>query len=367
MTGSRFAKLLDFARANDSAQRRELLREVTDLFFESRPTRTESEAALFGDVLQMVAAEMQDNVLAELANRFAGEADAPVGLMRDLANHAFEVAAPVLRNSSVLQDTMLIEVVRYQSQAHITAVAERKIVSEALSDAIVACGDDSAIGVLVRNEGARLSRGGMEQVVDRARANAALHESVVRRKDLPLDLLNEMYFFVEKRLREEILNRNAQVDPIALDEALSRARERLRQDTSASSEDHRRAESFIRRKRQLGELKPELLVSLHRNGLRLHFLHGLADMTDLDVDTASDVIERRDFDALAMICRAANIERTLFVTLAMLMCDGEDAMKRASEFGALYNSVPVESAQRAMRFFKVRRAATDDTAQAAAN
>src|SRR4029079_2857 len=93
MSNSRFAKLVDLARTSDSAQRRELLREVTDLFFETSGQRNARENALFDDVLQLVAAEMQEGVLAELAELFADAADAPVGLMRDLANHSFEVAA----------------------------------------------------------------------------------------------------------------------------------------------------------------------------------------------------------------------------------------------------------------------------------
>jgi hypothetical protein len=53
------------------------------------------------------------------------------------------------------------------------------------------------------------------------------------------------------------------------------------------------------------------------------------------------------------------VDRSLFVTLAVLICEGEDAMKRATEFGTLYNAVPMEAAQRAMRFFKVRKAAAE--------
>lgn len=71
----------------------------------------------------------------------------------------------------------------------------------------------------------------------------------------------------------------------------------------------------------------------------------------------ADLLDRRDIDALAMICRAANIERPLFVTLAVLVGGGDEAMARAEEFGRMYNNVPVEAAQRALRFFKVRKAA----------
>lgn len=358
MTHSRFSKLIDLAQAASSDQRRELLREVTDLFFETSGARSTRESALFDEVLQLVAAEMQEGVLAELAETFADAKDAPLGLLRDLANHAYAIAAPVLQRSPLLDDQALLDVVNYQSQDHIKAVAGREIVSEAVSAAIVRFGDDHALDTLVRNEGASISRNSMETVVERARANAMLHAGVVRRKDIPIDLLNEMYFVVEAGLRDQILHRNASVDPATLDAALSRTRERMRKSATDMNAETRNAIHFITQKKNSGELNARLLVSLYREAKMTHFLCGLAELTDIDRETATDLIERKDMDGLAMICRAANIERPLFVTLAVLACGGDDAMARAEEFGRMYNSVPLEAAQRAMRFFKVRKSAT---------
>jgi uncharacterized protein (DUF2336 family) len=300
---------------------------------------------------------MQDSVLAELSEVFADAPDAPVGLMRDLANHSFEVAGPVLQRSRVLDDQTLLQIVNYQSQQHIQAVAQREAVSETLSDAIVKFGDDNALNALIRNDGARISRTSMEAAVDRARRNTFLHEGVVRRSDLPLDLLNEMYFVVETKLRDQIMARNATVDPQTLDAALSKARERMRQSVGDVSAEAKNAMKFIQTKKTSGELNARLLVSLYREAKRMHFLYGLAEMTNLDPETVADLIERRDVDGLAMICRAAGIERPLFVTLAVLSCGGDEAMQRAEEFGRMYNNVPIEAAQRAMRFFKVRKSA----------
>ncbi|MGE0741079.1 MAG: DUF2336 domain-containing protein [Hyphomonadaceae bacterium] len=357
MTNSRFAKLVDLAKTSDSGQRRQLLREVTDLFMETTGARSDRETALFDDVLQLVAAEMQDSVLAELSTLFADAPDAPVGLMRDLANHSFEVAGPVLRKSRALNEQALLQIVSYQSQNHIKAVAQRHDVSEKLSDAIVRFGDDHALDALIRNDSAKLSRGSMEAAVDRARRNTLLHEGVVRRQDLPLDLLNEMYFVVETRLRDQILKRNASVDPATLDAALDRARQRLRQPAGDASTEAKTAMAFIQAKRNSGELNARMLVSLYREAKQMHFLYGLAEMTNLEPQVVAELLERQDIDGLAMICRAANIERPLFVTLAVLACGGDEAMSRAEEFGRMYNAVPVEAAQRALRFFKVRKAA----------
>jgi len=362
MSNGRFAKLIELAKLSDSERRRDLLRDVTDLFFETSSTRSARESALFDEVLQMVAAEMQDEVLAELSATFCDAADAPVGLLRDLANHSFEIAGPVLRRSKVLDEQTLVQIVNYQSQAHIKAVAQRENVSETLSDAIVKFGDDHALDALLRNDGAQISRAGMETAVDRARRNAILHEGVVTRADMPLDLLNEMYFVVETRLRNQIMERNAGVDPATLDAALNKARDRMRKSAVDLSGEAKNAMAFIQAKKNSGELSARLLVSLWREAKQAYFLYGLAELTNVDHQTIASLIERADIEGLAMICRAANIERPLFVTIAVLVGGGDVAMTRAEEFGKMYNAVPVEAAQRAVRFFKVRKSAEETRA-----
>lgn len=354
---SRFAKLIDLASQPSSEQRRDLLREVTDLFFETEQSRTERETQLFGDVLRAVAVDMQDGVLVELAQRFARANNPPVDLMRDLAHHRFQIAEQVLLNSKALTDDDLIGVINRRGQEHVRAIARRETVSESVSDAIVDRGDDETLDVLVRNAGAQISRPTMEKVVDRAMDNTLLHEGVVGRADMPVDLLNEMYFAVETRLREAILERNAQLDPEDLDLALMRARRRMQKAVQGETQDMAEARALINRRAASGGLDGPFLVALLRDKKHQAFLYGLAEMTGVDVDVARMITSRKDMDALAMLCRASGFERPLYVTLAVLIGGGERATAQAEEYGRLYLRVPVEAAQRAMRFYKVRRTA----------
>ena len=131
--GARFAKLVDLAKASSSEKRRELLREATDLFFETADVRTSRENQLFDDVLRTVAREMQQSVLQELAERFADHPDAPLQLMADLASNVFPVAEPVLKRSPVLTEDMLVKLVSEHSQEHIRAIAQRESVSTRVS------------------------------------------------------------------------------------------------------------------------------------------------------------------------------------------------------------------------------------------
>lgn len=360
----RFAKLLQLAKEPSSARRRELLRDVTDLFFCSEAqVHSARESALFAEILCSLAAEMPANVLSEMSVRFASSPSAPGALVRRLANdEAIEVAQPVLCRSTVLSDEDLIQIIQVRSQEHIRAVAERATVSPTVSDVIVEKGDDKTLDTLVRNLGARLSRQAMEKVVDRAHENPALHDGVVNRGDMPLDLLNELYFSVEKRLRTAILKRNTEVDPVELDRALGRARQRLHATAERNSARVIEAQAAVRAMRKAGELNGKTLLALHRDGKEGHFLCGLAELTGLDYETVRSIMEQRDLDGLAMICRASDIERPLFVSLACLCDGGSDGMRRAEEYGRLYAAVPIEAAQRAIRFYRVRKASGEQAA-----
>jgi len=360
----RFAKLLQLAKEPSSERRRELLRDVTDLFFcRDAEAHSARENALFDEILCSLAVEMPPSVLAEVADRFADSPAAPGNLIRRLAfDESIEVAQPVISRSAVLSDEDLVQIIHARSQEHIKAVAERASVSSEVSDAIVDKGDDKALDTLVRNVGARLSRRALEKVVDRAHENPALHHGVVHRRDMPLDLLNELYFTVEKRLRQAILKRNSDVDPVELDRALGRARQRLRATAERNNARLAEVQATIRAMRAAGELNGKTLLAMHREGKQDHFLCGLGELTGLDYDTVRLIMDKRDLDGLAMICRASEIERPQFVSLACLCDGGPDGMRRAEEYGRLYAAVPVEAAQRAIRFYRVRKASGEQAA-----
>src|SRR5690606_27110646 len=110
---------------------------------------------------------------------------------------------------------------------HLRAVSRRADVPESVSGVIVNRGDDDTLNTLLRNDGARLSRVTSEKVVERAQANPALHEAVVNRRDLPADLLNDMYFVVEAQLRERIIAENAKLDSATLDKVMAKSRARV--------------------------------------------------------------------------------------------------------------------------------------------
>jgi uncharacterized protein (DUF2336 family) len=90
------------------------------------------------------------------------------------------------------------------------------------------------------------------------------------------------------------------------------------------------------------------------------FLVALAELADIDFHTARKIIERRELDALSVVCKAADFDRALFLTFALLILDPNDnAMGKAKGYGELYAALPREAALRTIRFWRMRRTTGD--------
>ena len=359
MIQSRLHDLIALADEPSSSRRRELLRGVTDLFF-AADGHGDVEMGLFDDVMGQLAGEMEEAVRIELAERLGTTSTPPPTLTRTLASDNIAIARPILEGAPQLSEADLLHVARTQGQDHLRAISQRPSVPLAVSDAIVQRGDDHTLGVLLRNEGAVLSRAAHEAVVDRAAANPALHEAVVDRHSLPVDLLNEMYFMVEAKLRDRIMEKNADMDPATLEAALNAGRKRVAAQDGSLPADHAAAEHEFRVIKTKGGVSPQSLASMLRAKKTTLFLVALSDLADIDFHTARKILERRELDALAVVCRAADFDRALFLTFALLILDpADDVMGKAKAYGELYAALPRESALRTIRFWRLRRQTGD--------
>ena len=357
---SKLDELIALAREPSSQRRRELLREVTDLFFTASGPHGPQELELFDGVLTVLADEMEQEVRAELAERLSQAPDGPHGVLANLAaDEAIAVAGPVLKRASGLTEEDLLRVARTRGQAHLRAISGRPGLSESVADVVVDRADDVTLGVLLRNEKAALSRQAAEKVVDRASENPALHRAVIDRLTLPIDLLNEMYFVVEHRLREQILARNSAMDPAALEEALAVGRKRLATRDGTLPSDFAEAEAYVRNLKARGAVTPAALAGMLRNGQRTRFLVALAELGDVDFHTARRIVDGQQLDALAVICRAADFDRALFLTFAVLILSPGKGMAVAEEYGQRFVKLPRDTALRTVRFWRMRRQTGD--------
>lgn len=352
---SKLNNLVDLAREKSSDRRRALLREVTDLFFDETPERGSEVSDKFDEVLSALAEQTAQEARAELSERFAGTPHAPRGLIRKLAQDAIEVAGPILARSSALEETDLLDIAETGQQTHLQAISKREQVSERLSDTIVRRGDDETVATLIQNDGAQLSRQTFETVTERAEISPVLQAPLVGRQDTPNDLLADLMLTVETRLRERIIARFDKVDPSVIENAMAASRARLAKRLK-EDKDIEEARTFIRSKQVRRQLDGALLARLLREREHVKFHVGFAEMTGVDIVAARRAIEQDCVDPLALICKSAGFDKALFVTLAVLRGSANaEAFADAKELGRLYDRITVQDAERAMRFWRLRR------------
>ena len=161
-------KLADLAHETSSERRRELLTGVCDLFLTAE-TPTREQGDLFGDIVRRVMEDVTTEARAEFAGRVARSDTMPLDVVRQLATDSeITVADPVLRHSSVLSESDLIEIAKQHGQGHLLAISNRTDLSEGITDVLVARGNTAVLRTVSSNETARFSLDGFRQLVDRA-------------------------------------------------------------------------------------------------------------------------------------------------------------------------------------------------------
>jgi uncharacterized protein (DUF2336 family) len=200
---------LNEAVANGDATRRlRIMLRIADLFAAGARSYSSQQIAVFDDVLQQLAADIEIGARAELAHRLAHVNGAPPRTVRTLAfDDAIEVAGPVLAHSDQLTDDDLVENASDKSQAHLLAIAQRLKLSEAVTDVLVERGDRRVVNKVARNRGARFSLAGYEKLTVQARRDKRLTLTLGRRGDLPrqcfIKLLEAASASVRARLEAE--------------------------------------------------------------------------------------------------------------------------------------------------------------------
>ena len=355
---ARLEKLVDLAKETSSDKRRDLLREVTDVFMEQPDEFSNNEVDHFDDILSRVARDVETALRQEIADKLADLPSAPRGLIKQLASDEVSVASPVLQRSKALSDSDLVDIVNSQGSEHLQLISSRDEVSETVSDALVEKGDAKVLVKLAGNKGAKISRGGMETLVKRSEKISALQSPLVRRDDIAPDLLNDMYFFVSTGLRKEIMDRAENMDAEMIDQMIAESRQRIVETAAKSASAASKAEQYVMRLEEQNALTEGVMVSFLENKELECFVQAFARLTDVDLKTANRILKDESCSSLAVATRASRFDRSTFSKIVMarasrLKLEGAEVYKLLD----LYDKVTVETAQRVMRFWRIRKQA----------
>lgn len=346
------AELVDLARYRTQRKRRDLLRNLTDIFMSSDGDLGDRELALMSDVMMTLLSEVEMAVRRELAERLSQTETAPHEVIVALANDEIEVAESVLLNSPVLHDPDLLEIVRLRAREHRLAIAGRESLSEAVGDALVDHGEEDVIERLLENPDAELSRRAMEYIVEESRRVGRFQRPLLRRSELPPELAHRMFWWVADAVRDAIVQKYM-IDSDIIDDAyadISQAPEE-----AAGAPRDSAAERLADRLAEIGELDVKFLITAVRQGKTAAFIAGIARLAGVDQHTARRVVFDPSGQALAICWRAMGLKRADFASAFMLTRQpniGNAGAVLLSRALKIYDSMADTSARRALNFWQ---------------
>src|SRR3954447_23759744 len=200
-------ELDDVVSHGDPKRRADAARKVSELFLQGAANFGSDHVDLFDGVLTSLVPHAEPAARADLAERLSLLANAPRGLVGQLAQEdEIAIAGPLLRRSPVIDEQALIEIARAKGQEHLLAMTERPVLSPGLTDVIIRRGDRDVIRRTAKNAGAAFSQSGYSALIKRAGQDGVLTLAVGQRDDLSdqhlRDLLAGSIDVVRRRLHD---------------------------------------------------------------------------------------------------------------------------------------------------------------------
>jgi uncharacterized protein (DUF2336 family) len=364
MTASRsiIDEIEDALSLQPPGKRDEALWRITDLFIAGSERYTDEHVGLFDDVIGRLAATIEADARAKLARRLAPVANAPVKVSRKLAADAdIAVAEPLLRQSEHLHDEHLLSAANAHGQQHMLAIAQRRSLSEVVTEVLVVRGDREVIRSVAQNEGARFSNAAFRALVARSSGDEELAVHVGARRDLPRQHLLKLIEAASASVRQKL----AAADPGtagAVREVIAEIDVGLRAATRRASADYASARAEVEAMHGAGLLDEAQICAFADRGQFEETAVALALLTEAPIDVVERALLDDNPDMAVILAKVADFSwstaHCILVRAAGRAMSTQDLDRAFSGFTRLKTS----TARSIVAFHDARRRAGENTA-----
>lgn len=331
----------------------EMLRQITTLFLESSDHFNEDHIRLFDDVLGRLIEEIESRAKAELSQRLAPIANAPIEVLRRLAkDDDIAIAAPVLTRSPRLEEKDLVDIARTKGQAHLFALSEREQLMPAVTDVLVQRGDRDVVQKVADNPGAKLSETGYSSLVKRAGNDSDLAEAVAQRADIPDHLFRELLMRATAVVQRRLL---AAAKPETQAE-IRRVLARVSGEVAASvhpKHDFSEAEKSVRKAAADGILDQTMLAGFASVSRYEETVVALARLCEVPLDVVDKMMNGDRPDPILILCKAAGFSWATARAIILVRPGNRGKSTPALDQASMnFEKLSASTAQRVVRFWQ---------------
>src|SRR5579872_5462129 len=329
---------------------------LTDLFAAGSGNFSNKQIELFDEVFKALTAVIETKTRVKLAGHIAICSDAPAALVRALAfDDDIAVAGQVLSQSSVLRDEDIAVSARNNSQAHLYAIAQRRILSEAITDILIERGERNVVRAVARNAGARISDHGFSNLVVRAADDSELALHVGLRRDIPRHHFVRLLEIVSAEVCSRIVAESPQFAEMARD-AVTEVVDEINHDVRNTSPDHAKARKKVRRLKYWKELGEAKVHTAARADDFEQAVLALSVLARCPIEVAERAVLNANPGPVQIVAKAAGCNwKTVKALLLMRAADRRMTKMDLDRAEENYERLEVRTANRVLEFYQSRR------------
>jgi uncharacterized protein (DUF2336 family) len=298
----------------DEEVRAQLARKIARLMPDLPPDEQDHLRRLTLETLDRLARDQETRVRAVLAEGIKSLACVPHEIVERLAGDVeIVVAGPILEYSPLLSDADLLEILASaKAEEALAAVARRRPLSPALSDAIVGSLDIPAVAALLANPRAEIREQTLDRIIQQAEGVSSLQMPLTLRTDLSPRAIKRIATFVGAELIERLAERHG------LDEDTQAIlRRELRERLGREKE---KAPDVVHAAKRSGTLDQGFVESAAETGQRDIVAQALAELASVPVEKVRKILASRNAKPLtALVWRAKLTMRASFKIQSFIM------------------------------------------------
>ena len=310
---------------NSSREAREALVAATAAqFLDTGEEASLMERTLFSDILVKLYHFARQELRLKLSATLAMADWAPIELVRELAMDSFEIAQPILAFCPILNDDILVEVVKACGFEHRMTIAERSCIGESVSQSLIETEDKNILSNLATNVTAQIAANDFEHAMNVLSETPDTLNAFITRHDLPPSLVAAAFAIAGAEARDVIIARVSPRIASRLINVVGDSTAIVAAKATKSAFHHPMPEPVVETVRKTArnlDVKPTpgFLVAALMRGERDHFVRGIARILELPVAGVSVKLASAETESIALAARAANFDssivRTIYETL----------------------------------------------------
>ena len=327
---------------------------ATDLLIAGR--YSDDEIWTFGEVIGRLADEIEVAARAQLAERLARNEAAPINIIHKLAfDDSIDVAGPILRESTLLDDNALVANAKTKGQPHLLAISQRKSLEQTVTDVLVTRGNQEVVNSVVNNSGARFSGFGFLHMIKRAEGDSILAEQLGLRKDIPRHLFQQLISKaandVKKRLERE---RPEMIDQ--LQASVTDVTGALQSKFGPVSRSYYVAKRVVSTQHQHGNLNESSIYDYARSHKIDEVTIGLSLLCSLPGDVIERALMDKNREMLLVLTKALGFSWA--TTMALLFLGAKDhriTAKDLDDMKSEFDRLNADTSQSVLKFYQTRK------------